>query len=122
MTDFPRTFPHHRLTAYDAALDLMVDLVAIAAAIPRGHRHIAHQLERAATGIVANLAEGANRRLPGEKRQRFTEARGEAGEAAAWLEISHRLGWVGGDTIAPLLHRLDRLCAMLSGLIRRQGR
>ena len=79
----PGSFPHERLDAYRVALELAGAARRLAAQIPRGHRSLADHLLRAATNTVLLLAEGANRRGAGEKRQRFVESRGECGEAAA---------------------------------------
>ena len=71
------TFPHHRLDAYRVALELVAAADRVAAAIPRGRRELADQLKRASTSTVLLIAEGANRRTAGDKRQRFAMARGE---------------------------------------------
>jgi four helix bundle protein len=97
----------------------MTEVVELTNRIPRGHRAMADQLKRSSTSVVANIAEGANRRGVGEKRQRFTEARAEAGETAAWLEIMVALGWATEAEVASAVHALDRVCAMLTRLIRR---
>ena len=68
MRPLPDTFPHHRLNAYHLAMQAMVEVVAITHRIPRGHRSMADQMKRSATSVVANIAEGANRRSAAEKR------------------------------------------------------
>ena len=62
-------------------------------------------------------AEGANRTSPGTKRQRFSEALGECGEAAAVAELVERLSLVGGDGAALVLARADHTAALLKGLV-----
>ena len=84
----PGSFPHEKLDAYRVALDLAGAARHLAAQIPRGHRSLADPLLRAATNLVLLLAEGANRRGTGEKRQRFVESRGECGEAAAAADLA----------------------------------
>ena len=59
---FPRSFAHHGLKVYGVAFEAMVRSVELSKQIPRGHRPMADQLKRAATAVVAALAEGANRR------------------------------------------------------------
>jgi four helix bundle protein len=76
-------------------------------------------MKRASTSVVANIAEGANRHGPGEKRQKYTIARAEAGETAAWLEILVGLELATEAQVAPTAHRLDRVAAMLTRLILR---
>ncbi|MBW1880805.1 MAG: four helix bundle protein [Deltaproteobacteria bacterium] len=121
MSSLPQTFPHHRLDAYRVALEAMVGVNVLARGIPRGHRSIADQMKRSSTAVVALIAEGANRRGAGEKRQRFTEARGEAGETAAWLEILVVLELAEEAHVAPTAHLLSRVAAMLTRLIQRNA-
>ena len=113
------TFPHHRLDAYRVALELAVEVRAIVALFPRGYASLADQASRAAQSAVLLVAEGANRLGVGEKRSRFSLARGEVGECAAALEIALALGLVGAVRVAPAMERAARLAAMLTGLIRR---
>jgi len=90
----------------------------VAAAIPRGHRNIADHMLRAASNCVLLLAEGANRRGAGEKRQRFVEARGEAGEVAAAVDLAAALGLLRDPKLGNLKHLAARVAALASGLIR----
>jgi four helix bundle protein len=90
----------------------------VAATIPRGHRNIADHMLRAASNGVLLLAEGANRRGAGEKRQRFAEARGEAGEVAAAVDLAAALGLLRGPQLGNLKHLAARVAALASGLIR----
>lgn len=91
----------------------------VADEIPRGHRNVADHMLRAASNTVLLLAEGANRRGTGEKRQRFAESRGECGEvgAAGDLLIAYD---IGSRADAERLKRLaSRVSAMLTRLIAR---
>ena len=113
------TFPHQRLDAYVVALQLACQAKALADRVPRGHRTLADQLMRAAGSTVLNIAEGANRYTTGQKRQRFTEARGECGEMAAAAELLATLSLVPTVEADRLQHTAGRVAAMLTGLIRR---
>ena len=64
--------------------------------------------------MVAAIAEGANRRTDKEKADRFTLARTEAGEAAAWCEMAMTLE-IGDPKTLRIAHRYDRVNRMLSG-------
>ena len=68
----------------------------VAEKIPRGDRSIADHLLRAASNTVMLLAEGANRRGAGQKRQRFVESRGERAEVAAAVDL-HMIDHVTTD-------------------------
>ncbi len=84
-------FPHERLDAYQASLELAELAHRMASRVPRGYAKRADQLRRSGTAPVALIAEGANRRSAGDKRTRFDEACGEAGEAVAHAELLARL-------------------------------
>jgi len=111
------TFPHHRLNAYHASLDLAELAVRLAGRIPRGHRGLAEHLIRSATAMPLLIAEGANRVSPGSKRLRFAEAGGECGEVAAVAELVERLALVRGQAPARVLDLAGQVGAMLSGLV-----
>lgn len=111
-------FAHERLAAYQVALQMAAIAGQVAAAIPRGHRNIADHMLRAASNCVLLLAEGANRRGAGEKRQRFVESRGEAGEVAAAADLVVALNLSAGPKLAMLKQLAARVAALTSGLIR----
>jgi four helix bundle protein len=112
-------FAHHRLEAYHAALDLAAAGHRLAGRMPRGHGWLADHLIRAACAVPVLTAEGAPRTSPGSKRQRFSEALGECGEAAAVAELVERLALVRGDEPAAVLKQAGRTVALLTGLVRK---
>jgi four helix bundle protein len=115
------TFPHERLEAYQVALELARAARQLSEAIPRGHRSVADHLMRAAANTVLLLAEGADRRGAGEKRQRFGESRAECGEVAAAAQLSVVLG-LAPPALAAEVHGLaNRVAAMLTRLLQRLG-
>ena len=118
-THQPGSFPHEKLDAYRVALDLAGAARHLAAQIPRGHRSLADQLLRAATNIVLLLAEGANRRGTGEKRQRFVESRGECGEAAAAADLALVMDLAPPADVEEVKRLAGRVAAMLTRLIAR---
>jgi len=112
-------FPHEKLDVYRVALEMVRVAKRLASQIPRGHRSVADHLFRAASNAVLLLAEGANRRGAGEKRQRFVESRGECAEAAAAADLVIVLE-LGSQADANELKGLaGRVAAMLTGLISR---
>jgi four helix bundle protein len=91
----------------------------IAEQVPRGHRKCRRSSASGRVEYGVALAEGANRRGAGEKRQRFVESRGECGEvgAAADLLLAYD---IGSRADAETLKRLaSRVSAMLTRLIGR---
>lgn len=116
------SFPHEKLDAYRVAVEMARLARKLAEQIPRGHRNLADHLLRAASNTVLLLAEGANRRGAGEKRQRFAESRGECGEVGAAGDLLLAFE-IGAPTDAEALKRLaSRVSAMLTRLIARLDR
>ena len=118
---FPRSFAHHGLKVYGVAFEAMVRTVELSMKIPRGYRAMADQFKRAATAVVAAIAEGANRRTNAEKADKFAQARTEGGEAAAWCEMLAGLGLLDPDDLVPVVLLYERAVKMLSGLIKTHG-
>jgi len=114
-------FTHYKLVAYHVARELADMVMQLTAQVPRGHHKMVDQIVRAATGAEALVAEGANRFTPKQKRQRFVEARGEAGEVAAHLERLARYRFISNEQLMAALGLADRLCALLTGLIKRHS-
>ena len=115
-------FTHYKLDAYRVARALADHVMVLVEQVPEGHSKMVDQVVRAATGAEALIAEGANRFTPKQKRQRFVEARGEAGEVAAHLERLRRYRFISEEQLMQGLGLADRLCAMLTGLIKRHSR
>lgn len=114
-------FPHNKLDVHRVAVEFSVASWHMAAQMPRGSGPLADQLRRAALSTVTNIAEGANRLGVGEKRQKFSIARGEVGEAAAALEVAVALGLVPVPEAEAARVLAGRVAAMLTQLIRRFG-
>jgi len=121
MTASKYPFPHHRLEAYTVALELAQQSKLLADRVPRGYRSFSDQLLRAAGSTVLLIGEGANRYSAGQKRQRYSEARGEVGEVAAALELLIALGLVPAAQGSLALVLAGRVGAMLTRLIQRLG-
>ena len=114
-------FTHYKLDAYRVARELADLVMVVTPQVPRGHHKMVDQIVRSSTGAEALIAEGANRYTPKQKRQRFVEARGEAGETAAHLERLARYRFISEQQLMTGLSLADRLCAMLTGLIKRHS-
>lgn len=115
------SFPHHRLDAYRVALKMAREADAMASGLAGRHRRIADQLGRAALAVPLLIAEGAHRRSSPQKRQRFTEARGECAEVAAACELARMLRLVDDEMATSVEALADRVCAMLTRLIARHS-
>lgn len=104
------------LVAYDVALDLVRALRPVVAQLRTYSSDAADQVERAASSIVLNLAEGGRRH--GRDPRRFWDmAHGSAGEIRGALDLADAWGWQVDSTHARAL--LDRELGLLWGLTRR---
>jgi four helix bundle protein len=106
-------FDHERLDVYQRALDFMVLADRLIELLPRGRRHLADQLSRAATSIVLNIAEGAGKSSKPDKRRYYGSARGSATESAAVLDICLRLNLVVEEDHHAGKALLERVVSML---------
>ena len=104
------------LIAYDVALDLVRALRPVVTKLRTYSADVADQVERAATSIVLNLAEGG-RRHGRDPRRFFDMAHGSAGEIRGALDVAEAWGWQIESAQARTL--LDRELGLLWGLTRR---
>jgi four helix bundle protein len=104
------------LVAYDVALDLVRALRPVIAQLRSHSAEAADQVERAASSIVLNLAEGG-RRHGRDPRRFFDMAHGSAGEIRGALDLADAWGWPIECAQARAL--LDRELGLLLGLTRR---
>jgi four helix bundle protein len=112
-------FSHQKLDVYRVALEMACRSREVADRVPRGYRSFADQLLRAAGQTVLLIGEGANRYTAGQKRQRYTEARGETGEVASCLELLATLRLIPQTEADEIIHLAGRVAAMLTRLIQR---
>lgn len=112
-------FAHQRLDVHRVALEMARRSRELADRVPRGYRTFADQLLRAAGRTVLLIGEGANRYTAGQKRQRYTEARGESGEVASAVELLATLRLAPQAEADKIMHLAGRVAAMLTRLIQR---
>ncbi|TMQ03824.1 MAG: four helix bundle protein [Deltaproteobacteria bacterium] len=93
------------LIAYDVALDLIRALRPVVAQLRTYSPEAAEQVERAASSIVLNLAEGG-RRNGRDPRRFYDMAHGSAGEIRGALDVADAWGWqIDGAHARALLDR-----------------
>ena len=100
--------------AYTNALELVRTLVPIIAALKKHSSEQSDQLERAASSMVLNIAEGS-RRQGKDPRRFYSFANGSASEIRAVLDLAQALGWRLDDARARQV--LDRQLGLLWGLV-----
>lgn len=104
---------HKKLEVYHRALELLDQVDVILEAMPRGRAHLKHQLDRATTSIVLNIAEGAGEFSKDEKRRFYPIARRSATESAAILDILTRRRAVADELVQPAHELVVRVVSML---------
>jgi four helix bundle protein len=109
------SFDHEKLNVYQESIKFVVWSDEILETLPK-HLAVHGQLDRAATSISLNIAEGNGKYTAADRCRFFDIARGSALECAACLDVlvaKKRLVEAGaGKTI------LVRIVSMLVGLIR----
>ena len=110
-------FDHHKLDVYRRSLMVLEVCDQIARQLPMGRAHLRDQMDRAASSIVANIAEGAGEFSRKEKARFYRMARRSAIEMAAWLEIAARRGEVSEDEVTRALQQAHDVVCMLVKLI-----
>jgi four helix bundle protein len=104
-----------RLDVYRVTLEFQ-QLAAACARSVRGE--LRSQLERAASSMLLNLAEGFGRRCPGERRRFYSIARGSAFECTAVFDLLAVRGLVSLSDLRRARGLLVRIVQMLSKLAR----
>ena len=94
--------------------------------LPRGRGYLADQLQRAATSVVLNIAEGAGEFAPKEKARFYRMARRSATESAAVLDVCRNLKLLADERHAAgrdlLLQVVSMLVRMITNLGREEGK
>ncbi|MDP3983771.1 MAG: four helix bundle protein [Acidimicrobiia bacterium] len=111
-------FAHHQLDVYHVSYEMLLRVQQLTEPIPRGYRNFADRLLRAAGATVALIGEGSYRFTKGQKRQRFSEARGEAGEVAVHAEALIGMKAIPAQPAEEVIELASRVCAMLTRLIK----
>jgi len=106
--------PHHKLVAYQVA----VELLQVVQAANIKDTKLRDEAARAAKSTCLNCAEGAGRVTRRDKARAFAIARGEAVEAVAALEIAALSADAKPEDAARAITVGNRLVALLTGLVR----
>jgi len=106
---------HERLDCYRVALEFAAMVPSLTKTARPALRD---QLERAASSVALNLAEGCGRRARRDRLHFFAIAQGSAAECAAGIDILRVLGQASRGDAARAKHTLTRIVQMLVGLRR----
>lgn len=110
----PSTLPHHKLIAYQVAIEFATALGAIRITDAR----IREQARKSTIGCALNIAEGAGRRSRADKSRVYAIALGELCEAAAAIELAIALRAASTKDARASLALAVRLKDLLSRLIK----
>jgi four helix bundle protein len=104
---------HQKLTVYQKALDVVVQVLLITRSAKSGWSDLCNQLKRAATSIVLNIAEGSAEYSPAEKARLYRIALRSAAECHAACDVMVRVEIIPGEMIVIAQSALEQIVAML---------
>ena len=106
------------LVVWQRSVDLLAEVYALTRRLPRNEQFgFISQLQRAASSIPANIAEGNGRFHRGDYLRHLSIAHGSLMELTSHLHACERLHIVSPEQAAPLLARSSEVGRMLRGLI-----
>ena len=115
--------PHHKLEAWNKAVELVIDIYRTTDAFPKEERYgLTSQIRRAAVSVPANIAEGAARFSSKEFARLLSNAQGSASELETELMIAHRLGYLDDASFSKLANQLEQIGRLITGLAKHVGR
>ena len=115
-------FDHEKFDVYRLALQFLDISNQVIEKLPRGRAYLADQLQRAASSIVLNIAEGAGKYAPADKAAFYGRARASAGESSAVIDALATLKLMPQTAFATSKTMLNEIGKMLTNLIRAQQR
>jgi four helix bundle protein len=111
-------FDHEKLHVYQAAKEFVRITETIIKQFPKGRAYLIDQLQRAASSILLNIAEGSGEFSLSEKIRFYRMARRSATECAGILDICIDLSLVDADISSKARDVLLRIVAMLTKMAR----
>jgi four helix bundle protein len=114
-------FDFENLDVYRAAIEWIALADEVASHLPRGRSYLSEQLQRAATSVVLNIAEGAGEYSGSEKARFYRMATRSATECAAILDVCRQLHLIEEARYTVGRELLVRIVSMLVQMVRRLG-
>jgi four helix bundle protein len=110
---------HKNLNAWQEAIELARITYKITAALPSEERFgLQAQMRRAAISVPSNIAEGAARRTAKDSLQFYVIARGSLSELDTHATLCKVLEMLDSENLDLLGYQIEKVDALLSGLIR----
>src|SRR5579871_796906 len=116
-----RGFDHEKMDVFQTAIEFVAAADDVVERLPRGRRYLADQLQRAASSVPLNVAEGAGEFSKKDKARFYRTALRSATECAALLQVCQRLELVEGALVVAGRELLLRIVAMLTRPSRNMG-
>src|SRR5689334_2945158 len=111
-------FDHEKLDVYQTAVEFVVFIEPIVKQLPKGRSYLVDQLQRAASSVALNIAEGAGEYSANEKIRFYRMARRSATECAGILDICKRLDFIDENRSSKSRGLLLRIVSMLTKMAR----
>ena len=109
---------HTKLNVYVYANELIIECYALVNLLPFEERfNLVQQIKRAALSVKLNIAEGATRKSPQERRRFFEISRGSLVEIDAAFEVCVKLNYCQIERLQRLSVLLNKIYAMLCKMI-----
>ena len=100
-------------------MDLVVEVYRLTGLLPKDERFgLISQMQRAATSVPSNIAEGAGRESDPDHRRFLYAARGSLNELWTQVSICHRLKYLDATDTAAAQQLMTRVRQLLAGIIR----
>jgi four helix bundle protein len=109
---------HERLDVYQLAIKFLVVARRIISKLPKGNADLADHLKRASRAVPLLIAEGVGKRTNAHKAKYFADARGEAFECAACLDVMRQEDLVEPPDYSEGKALLEREVSMLTRMCR----
>lgn len=105
------------LTVWQKAMDLAAMIYALGPLMPKSEVYgMTGQMQRAASSVPANIAEGYQRGTRKDYARFIAVARGSLAETETFLMLAMRVGHLPDATAAPCLEAAREVGRMLTGL------
>lgn len=115
---YMENFNHEKLDVYNASIEFVELSNFIIKRLPKGKAYLADQLQRAASSISLNIAEGAGEFSKNEKARFYRMAKRSSTECAAILDICTKLQLIDQSSQLKSRGLLIRIVAMLTKLVK----
>ena len=109
---------HKKMKAYQLAVSLVKEVYKLTSNFPIDERFgLRSQLRRAAVSVCSNIAEGAARKPPADRRRFYEISRSSCVEIDTQFELALQLGFVKLEQVTDLNEYLNYTFAIISKMI-----